>query len=154
MADAATRRRRVGVLLFEGFEVLDVYGPIECFSKVPELDVITLALTAGPVVSAQRVRTVADVAAANCPPLDIFLGRPRPGTANRVDLPASPDDTAFLVLLSAGGAVPGGIGTRTLVDDPALIDVIRARAEATELVLSVCTGAGRGAPPPGRRQRR
>jgi len=37
--------------------------------------------------------------------------------------------------------VPGGLGTRPLMHDVALIDWIRAQAEKAELVLSVCTGA-------------
>jgi transcriptional regulator GlxA family with amidase domain len=37
--------------------------------------------------------------------------------------------------------VPGGIGTRREVDNPALISWLRTRAAETELVTSVCTGA-------------
>lgn len=38
--------------------------------------------------------------------------------------------------------VPGGLGTRPLVDDAAFLDRLRERAERAELVLSVCTGSG------------
>ena len=37
--------------------------------------------------------------------------------------------------------VPGGIGTRTEVDNPVIIDFIAAQAKHCKAVLSVCTGA-------------
>ncbi len=37
--------------------------------------------------------------------------------------------------------VPGGFGTRTLVDHPATLDWIRRVAAGAQLVTSVCTGA-------------
>ena len=37
--------------------------------------------------------------------------------------------------------IPGGFGTRQLVDDSGFIAALRERANASELVLSVCTGS-------------
>ena len=37
--------------------------------------------------------------------------------------------------------VPGGLGTRTLVDDTTFLGHLRARAQRADLVLSVCTGS-------------
>ncbi|MFA5057162.1 MAG: DJ-1/PfpI family protein, partial [Opitutaceae bacterium] len=37
--------------------------------------------------------------------------------------------------------VPGGIGTRALLQRPALIEWIRTRSKRAEIVMSVCTGA-------------
>lgn len=37
--------------------------------------------------------------------------------------------------------VPGGLGTRTEVNNPALIDFIREQATQAQAILSVCTGA-------------
>jgi transcriptional regulator GlxA family with amidase domain len=37
--------------------------------------------------------------------------------------------------------IPGGYGTRALMNDAAMIDWIKGRAEQAELVLSVCTGS-------------
>jgi transcriptional regulator GlxA family with amidase domain len=103
----------VGVLLFPGFELLDVYGPLEVFGHrtlQQDLRVLTVATEAGPVASAQTIRGMADHGVADCPPLDVLL-------------------------------VPGGMGTRREVDNAALVDWIAARAAATPLVTSVCTGA-------------
>jgi len=102
----------LGALLFEGFELLDVFGPLEVLGHLKdELRVVTVGDAAGPVASAQGTRAVADVGRADCPPLDVLL-------------------------------VPGGIGTRTRVDDADFLAWLRARADAASIVISVCTGSG------------
>jgi len=105
--------RTLGVLLFPGFELLDVFGPLEVFGNLlmrEHYAPLLVAAEAGAVVSGQVVRATADHGFADCPPLDVLL-------------------------------VPGGLGTRRLVDDPATVDWLRTRAARTELVASVCTGA-------------
>lgn len=107
-----TGARRVGVVLFDGFELLDVCGPLELFGKLPEMfRVELLSGSVGPVRSAQgpALVTTAAFEAATTP--DIVL-------------------------------VPGGIGTRTLVEDSVFIDWLSEWAADAEFVASVCTGAG------------
>ena len=101
-------RRRLGAVLFPGFELLDVFGPLEMFGAL--VDLLPVAAEAGPVRSAQGPACVAEVGFSDAPPLDLLL-------------------------------VPGGIGTRSAVEDEALLDFLRARAPAAEVVMSVCTGA-------------
>lgn len=102
--------RTLGVLLFPGFEVLDVFGPVEMFGNMPgAMRVVTVGREAGPVASAQGPRVQADHGLADCPPLDLVM-------------------------------VPGGIGTRESIHDEALIAWLRQRGASAELVLSVCTG--------------
>jgi putative intracellular protease/amidase len=52
-ADASSFDRdvTVGVLLFPGFEPLDVVGPVSVFGSVPGVKVVYIAQTAGPVTS-------------------------------------------------------------------------------------------------------
>lgn len=106
--------RTIGVLLFEGFELLDVFGPCEAYG-IRDLDgafrIAMVAPTAGPIASAQGPQAVAEFGFDNCPRLDVIL-------------------------------VPGGIGTRREVENTALISWLRERAATVELVTSVCTGAG------------
>lgn len=105
--------RALGVVLFPGFEVLDVFGPLEIFSNMrvrEHFRTCTVAATAGPVESAQLTRAVADHGFDDAPPLDMLL-------------------------------VPGGIGTRTEVENVRLLDWLRTRAATAEIVMSVCTGA-------------
>jgi transcriptional regulator GlxA family with amidase domain len=102
----------VTVVLFDGFELLDVFGPLELFGALPDRFEITLVgPAAGPVRSVQGPPAIAD---------------------------ASYDDAASgdVVL------VPGGIGTRPLVDDDAFLGWLGEWAKAPELVTSVCTGSG------------
>jgi len=110
MAEEETLRT-LGVVLFPGFELLDVYGPLEAFGHLPEaFRIVQVAEQAGPVASAPGVRVVADATLADAPKLDWLL-------------------------------VPGGIGTRREVDNPKLLEWLRARAATAERVTSVCTGA-------------
>jgi len=103
--------RTLAVVLFPGFEVLDVFGPLEAFGGLPDhFRVVTVAASAGPVPSAQRTASVAEAGFADCPPSPLLL-------------------------------VPGGIGTRQEVENAALLDWLRARAADAEVVMSVCTGA-------------
>jgi transcriptional regulator GlxA family with amidase domain len=107
-------QKTVGVLLFEGFELLDVFGPLEAWGMLErggDWRHVTVAEATGPVASAQTTRAVADHALSDCPPLDVLV-------------------------------VPGGMGTRRLVNNAAALDWLRARSADATLVTSVCTGAG------------
>jgi transcriptional regulator GlxA family with amidase domain len=107
-------QKTVGVLLFEGFELLDVFGPLEAWGMLGEITrahtIVTAAESPGPVKSAQGPRAVADYALADCPRIDAML-------------------------------VPGGIGTRREANNAALLEWLRRRAAQAEIVTSVCTGA-------------
>ena len=103
--------RTLGVVLYPGFELLDVFGPLEAFGNVPGvIGVKMVAAQAGPVVSAQGPRAVADHGFKDAPQLDMLL-------------------------------VPGGIGTRDAIDDRTLLDWLVARSRSAEIVMSVCTGS-------------
>ena len=71
MAD--DRKLLLGSLLYPVFELLDLFGPLEMFGNCPQLELCTVALSAGPVKSAQGVEAVADYALDDCPPLDLLL---------------------------------------------------------------------------------
>ena len=50
----------LGAILYEGFELLDFYGPLEMFGSVgPELRILTIAQQAGEIASTQGPKTVA-----------------------------------------------------------------------------------------------
>ena len=105
-----TVSRRLGALLFPGFELLDTFGPLEMFGNMPgAVDIVTVAERKGPVRSGQGPSAMADYGFDDCPPLDLLL-------------------------------IPGGMGTRTEVDNAALIDWLRQRASSAEVVMTVCSG--------------
>jgi transcriptional regulator GlxA family with amidase domain len=106
--------KTIGFVLFEGFELLDVFGPAEAYGihdAGGAFRLVMVAQTAGKLTSAQGPAAVAEFGFADCPHLDLML-------------------------------VPGGIGTRREVDNPAMISWLQTRAQEVELVTSVCTGAG------------
>lgn len=108
------KKRTVGVLLFPGFELLDVFGPLEAFGVRPSrehFEALLIAERAGEVASTPGQRAIADVGFDDPRPLDVLL-------------------------------VPGGMGTRREVDNPRLLGWITERARGAEIVASVCTGAG------------
>ena len=63
----------LGVLIYTGFELLDVFGPMEMFAYAEMLDMHLIAEKAGNVVSGQGVTVVADYGFDDAPDLDIIL---------------------------------------------------------------------------------
>ena len=104
-------KRTLGALLFDGFELLDLYGPLEMFGIAGDLFELRLV--------AEREREVAS----------------KQGPTARVD-DLFADGRSYDLLL-----VPGGMGTRREVDNEVLTGWIAERAKAAELTMSVCTGA-------------
>lgn len=106
-----TAQRSVGIVLFEGFELLDVFGPVELLSVLPEeYRIVYLADEPGPVLSSQGAEVVATEALAGARSPDIVL-------------------------------IPGGAGTRRLVDDEVFLDRLASWASPSPLITSVCTGS-------------
>jgi len=98
------------VILFDGFESLDVFGPVEVIGQVSDIYRLGFySLHGGIVTSAQDARV---------------------DTYPMTD--ADPDG----VLL-----VPGGPGTRLLIDDATFINQLLGLAKQASFVLTVCTGA-------------
>ena len=135
----ARRTLSIGVVLFPGFEPLDVYGPVELLVSLSSLVKMTVAFVSfapGPVNS----RYTRFAAAPGAPPADFgaVLGTSTLATHAFTDAPAL---DAVLV--------PGGTGTRARVehrDDPArgsgaVEDFLRGRAGRADYVLGVCTGS-------------
>lgn len=103
--------RRVGALIFPGFELLDLFGPLEMLGLLEgEFDLKLVAERVGQISSNQQVAAVADMSVAETTDIDVIL-------------------------------VPGGAGTRREVDNGALLDWIGQTANSAEYVLSVCTGS-------------
>jgi transcriptional regulator GlxA family with amidase domain len=104
--------RTFGVVLFEGFELLDVFGPLEAWGMLANMDqckITTVAERSGAVTSAQGPKAIAEFSFSDCPHLDLML-------------------------------IPGGIGTRNEISNKTLLDWLKVRAEKAEVVTTVCTG--------------
>jgi len=107
----ANPARRVSVVLFDGFELLDVFGPVELLGTVPDL--VTVELVGpreGLVRSSQGTEVVATSSYASAAGPDVVL-------------------------------VPGGAGTRALVEDDGFLGWLAQWAGGARVVTSVCTGS-------------
>ena len=101
---------KIGMLLFDGFEMLDVFGPLEMFGMLGDrVSIVTLGMEPG-------------------------LVRPRNGPAVQIERDLG--DAGQLDLF----IIPGGVGTRSLVNNAAMISALKTVSEATPKVASVCTG--------------
>ncbi len=111
-------------LVFDGVEVLDFAGPFEVFSRT----------RTEPGFESRRSDATA--------PFRVFTVAPSQkdvvATGGlRVSADFTIDDAPRVDLL----VVPGGFGTRALVEHPGTLDWIRRAAAGAQLVTSVCTGA-------------
>lgn len=103
--------RTLGAILYEDFELLDLYGPLEMFGSIgPALRIVTIASSAGPVRSFQGPKTLAEHGFADCPRLDLIL-------------------------------VPGGLGTFPELENEPFLSFLRERAPRAEVTMSVCSGS-------------
>ncbi|MGC8488287.1 MAG: DJ-1/PfpI family protein [Clostridia bacterium] len=107
------------MLIFEGCEPLDVFGPVEVFvaARYPHQEepphpfsVVTVAEEKDPLALRGGIRVVPDYTFHDSPPLNVLL-------------------------------VPGGPGTRIQYRNQALLCFIRAQAGHADIVASICTGA-------------
>ena len=105
------RQRTLGAILYDKFELLDLYGPLEMFGSLgPELRIATVAERKGAVASTPGPETVAHYDFQDCPRLDLVL-------------------------------LPGGIGTLPQLANAALLEFLRKRAAEAEVTMSVCSGS-------------
>jgi transcriptional regulator GlxA family with amidase domain len=103
--------KTLGIVLFPGFETLDVFGPLEMFGMLTEqLSIVLISEQKGLIKSVQGQETQTNFSWSDAPHLHYLL-------------------------------VPGGIGTRTEVNNEPLINWIKNRSATADLTLSVCTGA-------------
>src|SRR5216684_1358889 len=76
MTSGNSRKRTLGVLLFPGFELLDVFGPLEAFGVRPakeHFDTVLVAETLGAMESAQGPKAVAEADLGDSRRLDLIL---------------------------------------------------------------------------------
>ena len=103
--------RTLGAVIYENFELLDLFGPLEMFGNiVPEIKIVTVAEQPGSVRSAQGPKTVAEYGFSECPRLDLIL-------------------------------LPGGIGTVKQLHNVAMLEFLKDRSLSAEVTMSVCSGS-------------
>ena len=98
-------------VLFEGFELLDVFGPLEMFGTSEErFDIKLVSQQGTPVKSSQGPVSVVDFSFSDKVETDILL-------------------------------IPGGAGTKKEIHNTILIEWLKSKSENCQYVASVCNGA-------------
>ena len=101
----------VGVLLFENFETLDVFGPVEILGRLKDIyNIRFYSLSGGLIGNSHGVSIVTE------------------------KLESEHNNSEIVI-------IPGGAGTRSGVNDALLIDAIRKISVSNNYVLTVCTGS-------------
>jgi len=98
-------------ILFQDFETLDVFGPAEILGRLKDNFHVEFYSVSGGIVSNMH-----NVSASTKPLPD-----------------AKTEDTVLII--------PGGIGTRKLVNDVNFLDKLKRIAESSEYILTICTGS-------------
>lgn len=102
---------QAGAILFEGFELLDFYGPLEMFGLLEnDARIAVIAEKTGPVKSSVGPSGVAEATLAGSSGFDVLL-------------------------------IPGGIGTRTQMANAPFLAELKRLAKASRIVATVCTGS-------------
>ena len=102
---------KIAVLLFDDFETLDVYGPVEIFGRLADLYTIKFySLNGGQIKNRHGVVVKTEKLDYINSNLEIFI-------------------------------IPGGEGTRREVDNKLLIDAIKKVSALSKFVLTICTGS-------------
>lgn len=110
------KKLKVGILLFNEVEVLDFAGPFEVFSLTEKDDeklfeVITIAETSDVISARNGLKIVPDATFLKHPELDILI-------------------------------VPGGYGADHIeINNPVVLNWIKAQHKKVQLTASICTGA-------------
>ena len=101
----------VGVLLFENFETLDVFGPVEILGRLKDIyNIRFYSLSGGLIGNSHGVSIVTEK--------------------------LKPEHNNSEIVI-----IPGGAGTRPGVNNQLLIDAIRKISVSSNYVLTICTGS-------------
>lgn len=102
---------QIAMALYDRFTALDIVGPYEALSRLPDADVVFVAETAGPVrADTGFLAITADKALADVPSPDIVV-------------------------------VPGGPGTFAQIENETFLDWLRTADGTSTWTTSVCTGS-------------
>jgi transcriptional regulator GlxA family with amidase domain len=101
----------LGMVVFEGFQLLDTFGPLEMFGALKDkVTILMIGEKAGTIKSTAGPAVLVDHTFADVPKLDIVM-------------------------------IPGGAGTRREVDNVPFVSALKKLSEATPNVASICTGS-------------
>lgn len=105
-----SKSKIIGIVLFDEFETLDVFGPVQMWGRLPDHKLVFVSADGRAARSSQGAVIQPTYSFRNAPAFDVLM-------------------------------VPGGMSTRKLLNDPALLAFVRKQDRTTRWTTSVCTGA-------------
>ncbi len=99
----------INILLFDNYETLDIFGPIEILGQIKEYQIQYYSEAGGIITNAQNLKVMTE----------------------HIN---SADESGVLV-------IPGGMGTRVLVQNTSFLNKLKDIAEKSTYCLSICTGS-------------
>jgi len=110
-SNAQNDKMILGMVLFDRFQLLDTFGPLEMFGSLKDkVTIVIIGQKQGLVKSSAGPAVAIDYTFENAPKLDIVM-------------------------------IPGGGGTRVEVNDALFVNAVKKLAEQAPHVASICTGA-------------
>ncbi|KXS10379.1 DJ-1/PfpI family protein [Gonapodya prolifera JEL478] len=117
----AAQTTTIGVILFDGFELLDTFGPLEFLNYCPGVQHYIITESGNPA--------------------SVWLGAPKPGAApalaTSVVASYSFDNAPDLDVI----LLPGGFGTRAQEKNEKMVQFLKKAGQKAKYVLTVCTGS-------------
>lgn len=111
------QKMTLGAILYPGFELLDMFGPLEMFTALQpdQLEVVMIAqhkgaVSAGSMSQAPMPQVIADYSFNDAPSLDLIL-------------------------------LPGGVGTIAELENASMLSFLKDRASKAKITASVCSGS-------------
>ncbi|KAF9296176.1 hypothetical protein BGZ74_010450 [Mortierella antarctica] len=105
---------KLGALIYPGFDLLDVMGPMRILGEelnTLNIEIVFVSHSLVPCFSAQQVRIAPHYTLESAPKFDIFF-------------------------------MPGGLGQTIYTEDPKMVKLIKERVDASTWTFTVCTGSG------------
>jgi Putative intracellular protease/amidase len=102
---------QVVTILFNGFETLDVFGPVEILGRLKEEFNVNLYSMEGEIIKSSQ------------------------------GVPVHTRPLSQLNLENYILMIPGGIGTRELIDDEVFLEHLKTLSINAEYILTICTGS-------------
>ncbi|KAF9209144.1 hypothetical protein BGZ49_006095 [Haplosporangium sp. Z 27] len=109
-----SNKLRIGALIFDGMDLLDLTGPMRVFGEprnTLDIEIVLVSTSLKPIRSSQQIEFTPHYTLQNAPKLDLFF-------------------------------IPGGIGTRTYGKQEDAMKLIVDRVQEATWCMTVCTGAG------------
>lgn len=124
MASTPPRPKNIGVILFPGFQLLDITGPLDVLNLLANTHALNLSIIASTLspVSTSHAQSVAAGSnfSQSIVPTHTFA--------------TAPDDIEVLI-------IPGGFGSRKEENIEGVVQFVRERYPSLKWLLTVCTGS-------------